>query len=240
MNINTLLPFGSTAIILVFAALVFRRYGERKGLHLLIWGIGLVMFGIGSLAESYSVFGWNALVFRSWYLFGAVLVAAWLGQGTVYLLARRRVAHVLLVLLILGSLFALQQVFSLPLDSSRFLASEPLSAQYREILPAGALVRKLTPIFNIYGTFTLIGGAIYSAWIFWRKRIMPHRVIGNTLIAIGALVIAFASTLTRLGLGQYLYLGELLAAILMFIGFLRATVEPTVPASEPAKAPETA
>jgi len=39
------------------------------------------------------------------------------------------------------------------------------------------------------------------------------------LIAAGALSIGFASTLTRLGYGQFLYLGELLAAILMFIGF---------------------
>jgi hypothetical protein len=43
------------------------------------------------------------------------------------------------------------------------------------------------------------------------------------LIAVGALSIAFASTLTRLGLGAYLYLGELLAATLMFAGFLLAT-----------------
>jgi hypothetical protein len=39
------------------------------------------------------------------------------------------------------------------------------------------------------------------------------------LIAAGALSIGLASTLTRLGNGQFLYLGELFAAILMFIGF---------------------
>ncbi|MFN2224107.1 MAG: hypothetical protein ACK2UH_16245, partial [Candidatus Promineifilaceae bacterium] len=57
---------------------------------------------------------------------------------------------------------------------------------------------------------------------FWRKRVLPNRVIGNVLIAVGALTIASASTLTRLGYGQVLYLGELLAAILMFAGFLAA------------------
>jgi hypothetical protein len=39
------------------------------------------------------------------------------------------------------------------------------------------------------------------------------------LIAAGALVIGFASTLTRLGYGQFLYLGELISAVMMFIGF---------------------
>lgn len=89
----------------------------------------------------------------------------------------------------------------------------------RGILPLGTPVRLTTPFFNIYGLLTLVGGAIYSAFLFWRKRVMPNRVIGNVLIAAGALLIGFASTLTRLGYGEYLYLGELLSAILMFIGF---------------------
>jgi hypothetical protein len=78
-------------------------------------------------------------------------------------------------------------------------------------------------VFNIYGTITLVGGALYSAWLLWRKEIVPHRVVGNILIAAGALVIASASTMVRLGLGDVLYLGEVLAAALMFSGFLLAT-----------------
>jgi len=94
MSISSLLPFASTIIIFVFAFLVFRRYTRRKGLHLLVWGIGLVWFGLGSLAEAYSALAWNATLFRLWYLGGAVLNAAWLGQGTVYLLVRRKVGGI--------------------------------------------------------------------------------------------------------------------------------------------------
>lgn len=89
----------------------------------------------------------------------------------------------------------------------------------RGVLPLGSPVRLTTPFFNIYGLLTLVGGAIWSAFLFWRKRIMPNRVIGNVLIAAGALLIGSASTLTRFGYGQFLYLGELLSAILMFAGF---------------------
>ena len=89
----------------------------------------------------------------------------------------------------------------------------------RGLLPLGTPVRLTTPFFNIYGLFTLVGGAIWSAYLFWRKRVMPNRVIANVLIAAGALSIGFASTLTRLGIGQYLYFGELISAILMFVGF---------------------
>jgi hypothetical protein len=84
-------------------------------------------------------------------------------------------------------------------------------------------VRTLTPIFNLYGTVTLVGGAVYSAWIFFRKRILLHRTIGNILIAVGALAPAFGGGFSRMGIPAALYFGELLGAILMFIGFWRAT-----------------
>ena len=89
----------------------------------------------------------------------------------------------------------------------------------RGLLPLGSPVRLTTPFFNIYGLLTLVGGAIWSAYLFWRKRVLPNRVIGNVLIAAGALLIGSASTLTRLGYGQFLYLGELACAVLMFVGF---------------------
>jgi hypothetical protein len=124
------------------------------------------------------------------------------------------------------------------LDVSHFTTALPISDQYRDIMPAiadGAAVRLSTPFFNIYGLLTLVGGALWSAFLFWRKRVMPNRVIGNVLIAAGALSIGAASTLTRLGYGQFLYLGELFAAILMFIGF-QAAARPE-PSEEPARAP---
>jgi hypothetical protein len=102
----------------------------------------------------------------------------------------------------------------------------------RGLLPLGSPVRLTTPFFNIYGLLTLVGGAIWSAYLFWRKRVLPNRVIGNVLIAAGALLIGSASTLTRLGYGQFLYLGELLSAIIMFAGF-RVAARP-----QPQEAPQ--
>jgi hypothetical protein len=150
------------------------------------------------------------------------------------------------------------------LDETIFTASKPISEQYgtkvlaegqtapagaqtatrtyrgqdvtviRGLLPLGSPVRLTTPFFNIYGLLTLVGGAIWSAYLFWRKRVLPNRVIGNVLIAAGALLIGSASTLTRLGYGQFLYLGELLSAIMMFAGF-RVAARP-----QPQEAPQVA
>lgn len=267
MSINQILPFLSTIIMLVFTVAVLERYVARRNPAFLFWGIGLAMFGAGSFAEAYLAVTWNKWVFFVWYLFGAALNAAWIGHGTLYLLARRSWRHVVTVLLIAGSLYATYLMLqAMPkLDEAVFTAARPVSEQYgtkalkagetapagaltmtttyrgeevtavRGLLPLGTPVRLTTPFFNIYGLFTLVGGAIYSAYLFWRKRIMPNRVVANVLIAAGALAIGSASTLTRLGYGEYLYLGELLSAILMFVGFrMAAKPQPEeVPAHNP-------
>ena len=221
--INTLLPFTSSIISFTFAFLIFRRYFERKGPHLLLWGIGMIFYGVGGFCEAfYGAFGWNALVFRLWYLFGAILVAAWLGQGTVYLLARPRWANGLMIVLGLGSLYGVLRVFGAELDPTLLTSSLHTGSELSGSAIVTPGIRILTPFFNLYGTVTLVGGAAWSAWIFWRKRILLHRAIGNLLIALGALLPAFGGTFSRLGINGALYISEFLGAILMFIGFIRA------------------
>ena len=224
MNIvNTLLPFTSSLISFIFAFFVLRRYTARRGPHLLLWGIGMIFYSIGGFCEGYyGALGWNPLVFRLWYLFGALLVAAWLGQGTVYLLTRRKWAHALMALLALGSLYGLMRVFGAQLDPSLMTTSLHTGSELSGHAIVTPGVRTLTPFFNLYGTVTLVGGAAWSVWIFWRKRILLHRTIGNILIAVGATLPAFGGIFSRMGLGNALYVSELLGAVLMFIGFLRA------------------
>jgi hypothetical protein len=128
-------------------------------------------------------------------LFGAILVAAWLGQGTVYLLVRRRWAHVLMVLLVVGSLYGAFRVFTAQLDPSLMTTSLHTGSELSGHAIVTDGVRMLTPIFNLYGTVALVGGAFWSAWIFWRKRVLLHRVLGNVLIAFGPLSAALSAGL---------------------------------------------
>ncbi len=184
----------------------------------------MVFYGLGGFCEAYyAFFGWSDLIFRLWYLFGAILVAAWLGQGTVYLLAKPLVAHVLMAILGLGSLYALIRVFGAQIDPAFMTTSVHTGSELsgHAIITPG--VRSLTPIFNFYGTITLVGGALYSAWIFWRKRVLLHRTLGNILIAFGAILPAFGGSFSRFGIPGALYWSELLGTIFLFMGFLRAT-----------------
>ena len=230
------IPFLSTLVTFAFAAAVFRRYLIRRGPHLLIWTIGLLWYGLGTLAEVILGLTFSGLVLKLWYLSGAMLTAAWLGQGTVHLLVRRRgIAWALTGILTAVSLLAATLVLLAPLTpaAASYDVTQPISSQYKDVLTRGGLTIALTIILNIYGTLTLVGGAILSAILFWRKKVLFNRMIGNVLIAVGAMAPAMAGSFIKIGLVDLLYLSELIGVVLMYIGFLQAT---TVSATETASA----
>jgi hypothetical protein len=223
------IPFLSTLVTFAFAVAVFRRFLFRHGPHLLLWSIGLVFFGIGTLAEVWLAFSFNGIILKLWYLCGAMLTAAWLGQGTIHLLVRRHgVAWTLTGILAAVSLLAIFLVLSAPLTAaaSSYNTVQAISSQYKDILRRGGMTIALTITLNSYGTLTLVGGAIYSAIIFFRKHVLFNRMIGNVLIAIGGISPALAGSFVSMGLPDLLYLSELIGVILMFIGFVQATRAP--------------
>jgi hypothetical protein len=227
----------STIVSFAFAAAVFNRYRYRQGNHLLFWGIGLILYGLGTLTEVVLGFTFNSLALRLWYLCGAMLTAAFLGQGTVFLLVRRRgVAAILAGALVVAALVALGLILAAPLtaQAAAYNPAQPVSAQYKDILTRNGGIILLTILLNIYGTITLVGGAIYSAYLFWRKKVLANRMLGNILIAAGALMPASAGTFIRAGLADWLYVSELIGVVLMYIGFVQAS------ARQPAEQPATA
>jgi len=223
MNI---IPLFSTLVSFAFTVAVFQRYLARKGPHLLMWSIGLLLYGVGTLTEVLLSLGFSPVVLKLWYLCGAMLTAAWLGMGTIHLLVRRRrIAWVITAGLGLVSLASLGLVMAAPLNpaAAAFQTSVAVSAQYKDILVRTGAVTALTIILNIFGTVGMVGGAIYSAYLFWRKQVMLNRVLGNVLIAAGALAPAMAGSFVKAGLADVLYVSELMGAVLMFVGFWLST-----------------
>lgn len=213
---NTVLPLLSTVISFVFAAAVFAQWLSRRKPYQFVWTLGLLAYGISAGCEFIvGMQGWSDLVYRLWYLIGAIYVAAYLGMGTVYLLAPRKVAHIVMAVLVLASLYAVFKVFTAPINLDLLSGSERISGA---AMPND--VRLLTPMFNVYGTLGLVGGAIYSAWVFWRKRIMPQRLVSCVLIAIGGILPAFGGTLLRFGIPDAFLLLEFLGVAIIFVGFV--------------------
>jgi hypothetical protein len=224
------IPYISTLVTFVFAVSVFHRYTQRHGPYLLIWSIGLLWYGVGTLSEVILGLTFSGLALKLWYLCGAMLVAAWLGQGSLHLLVHRHaLAWTLTGLLTVVSMVATALVLHAPLTlaTSAYQIGKPISSQYQVMLTRNGPTILLTVLLNIYGTLILVGGAIYSAYIFWRKKGLFTRMVGNILIAAGAFAPALGGSFVKIGLPDWLYLAELVGVILMYIGFRVTTTATT-------------
>lgn len=109
MNVlNVILPLGSSVLSFVFAAMVLDQWRQRRHSFQLVWGIGLLWYGISAGTEFLGgAFGWNEPIYRIWYLVGAFFVAAYLGAGTIYLLSKSRFGYAAGFVVILGGLLSL-------------------------------------------------------------------------------------------------------------------------------------
>ncbi|MBI4285415.1 MAG: hypothetical protein HY670_05900 [Chloroflexi bacterium] len=215
MNVG-ILPLIASIVSLIFGLAVLDQYFARRKPYQLLWAIALFMYCVSTftefLAESYGV---SDAIYRLWYLFGAILVAAYLGMGTLYLLVKRGVAHIIMALLLLISVYAAFKVFTVDLDLSG------LQRFSGRILPDD--IRSLSRYLSYIGALVLVGGALYSSWVFLRRKILPHRVSSNILIAVGVLLPAIGGGIMRAADAFLLfYLFELAGIIIIFIGFLRS------------------
>jgi hypothetical protein len=147
---NVLLPLLSTLASFLFAALVLDQWRRRRRSFQLVWAAGLVCYGIGAGTEFFgSALGWNEALYRAWYLFGALLVASYLGAGTVYLLARTGFGYFVAMAVFLGGLLALAV-------ARRY----PGSARTAEVVLAAATLAALAFVYVTARRRPLIGHAV--------------------------------------------------------------------------------
>jgi hypothetical protein len=77
----------------------------------------------------------------------------------------------------------------------------------------------------------LVGGAAWSAIQYARKKDSANRVLGNWLIAIGALLPGIGGGFTRFGYVEVLFVTEFIGILLIWAGY-RAIMQPQIaPAS---------
>jgi hypothetical protein len=210
------IPIATTIIALAFSYVILQRYRERRtGPHLAWWAAGVFLYGVGTFTESVvTLVGWSEVVFRSWYISGALLGGAPLAQGTVYLLLRRRTANRLTLGLVPFVFVAAIFVILTPIDYS-LVEAHRLTGSVMEWW----WVRLFSPFINTYAFIFLVGGAALSAYRFSKSRDTYHRFIGNTLIAVGALLPGIGGMATRMGHTEVLYVMEFFGIILIWLGY---------------------
>lgn len=210
------LPLISTVVAFAFTITLFKRWKQNPSArYLMWWTIGIAMYGVGTLTEALTtVFGWSEPVFRAWYISGALLGGAPLATGTVYLVMSKknadRIATILVTYIAIASAFVLTTpIVSELVDPTR------LSGK----VMAWSWVRLFSPLANLYALVFLVGGAIWSAWKYWKIGDASSRVLGNIYIAVGAILPGIGGSFARAGVVEVLYVTELIGLLFIWAGF---------------------
>lgn len=204
----------SVGIGVAFAAVMARRYAIRRRPHQLAWTIGLAMFAVAALAGVLArVNGATETEYRVFYLFGAVTNVAWLALGTLYLLAPPRLATIGLSAVVALTIVGIFAVFLSPVDLSAAIDT----GRGFEKAP---FPRILAGIGSGGGSIVLFAGALWSAWVFLRRRHEGRRALANVIIAAGVAVAAIGGTVAFTGASGVVEWTNFLGLSLIFIGFL--------------------
>ena len=203
----------SVVVSAIFAAVMGQRWIARRRAHQAAWAIGLAMFALAAAAGVVARSGGaNENEYRVFYLFGAILNVAWLGLGTLYLLAPR-VARIALWALIAFSLVAAVAVFTAPVDLTKAIDT----GRGFENAP---LPRILAGLGSGIGSVVLVGGALWSAYVFFARRHEGRRALANVIIAVGVLVAAAGGTAAFTGASGVVEWTNLAGVTAIFVGFL--------------------
>ena len=215
-NITHYIPILTTIISISFTVVLYKHWQRKpEAKYLMWWTIGALCFGIGTLTESINVLaGWSVLNMKAWYISGALLGAFPLAQGTVYLLLKKKTADFLAVFFIIYILIASIAIILAPVDMSLV---DPARLTGKVIMWTWARMFSILP--NTYALIFLMGGAAWSAIQYARKQGNGGRVLGNWLIAIGALLPGIGGSFTRFGYVEVLFVTELIGISLIWAGY---------------------
>jgi len=253
MNLTIVLPLLATIVSLIFTLMVFDQYLRKHKPYQIIWTFGLLLFSLAAFAQFLGTnFGWreaDQLYFRVWFLCGAIGTSAFLGMGTLFLIARPKVARYTLIGLIIAFAIATVATLTAPVDTNVLptcskqeisvklaiknghydtLCPNPptvpanvVTTNTQAVYALPGYVWALAPFFNIFGAGFFVWGALHSAWVFWRKRTHLYRAVSNVVIMVGGLTAASAGLFQDIGIQGYAFsLATLLAVTFIFVGFL--------------------
>jgi len=108
LPVNIVLPAITSVLGFTFAIVMLGRFVRGQQPYYLVWTLGLVWYALAAGSEALGdAVGWNAALYKLWYLTGAIGVAAYLGAGTVYLHREQPFGALTVVCFLVGSIPAL-------------------------------------------------------------------------------------------------------------------------------------
>lgn len=197
----------------VFALDLWRGYLRRPRPHIAAYGAGMSLFAVATWCLFIGVtYGWTGPVYRTFFLFGAVLNIPLLALGSMFLVVGKRSGHVMTVAI--GAIAAISTTLTLTVPFSQTL---PDGGIPHEMFDTGFGPRLFAVIGGATGATILVVLAMVSLFRFWRK---DRRIVwGNALIVAGTLAAAWGGTGLALGEASGFALSLLLAVSFIWAGY---------------------
>lgn len=195
--------------------------------HQLVWTAALTLGLLAALFYLlFLVSGHNSLLFKLYYVCGALLMAAYLGLGSIYLLSPRRYAHWTAVVLVFLSIVGAVLLISAGVDGARLAHAAQVVGPGTNALRPGAW-KAMVAMLNTFGALAVIGGALYSGWSTWKRHSPPTFLWANVLIAAGTFLASLAGAAADQGsfAGSF-WLILAFGFVVLFAGFLLTTRTP--------------
>ena len=225
-------PIVNVIVTGLFAGVILRQYIQRRRQHQLYWSLALVMAFLATLAyicmlivQPASVTG--MFFFRIYYLFGASVMPAWLGLGSLALAGWKRLTRVLVGVVSFLSFIAIAFIFDATIN-------KPLLAQIAGTPGTGILQRGpwlvTTIVLNSFGAIAVAGVALYSGWKLKQRQASIAGLNTGTLlwanacVFVGVIFIALAGSLAGFfGVESTFWLVMALGWIVLFVGAMLAS-----------------
>jgi len=196
-----------------FAADLWLDYRRRPRPHIAAFATGMSMFAIATWAFFLGVtVGWTGPLYRTFYLFGAILNIPFLALGSMFLVVGRRSGHVMAIAL--GALAAISTTLTATVPFANPL---PETGVPHDVFASGFGPRLFAIIGGATGSTMLIALALISVFRFWKKN--RNIVWGNLLIVAGTLAAASGGTGLALGESSAFALSLLAAVTLIWAGY---------------------
>ena len=216
----------------IFAGTVLSQYARRHRVYQLYWSLALTMAFLATLAFVFAVVigpttASGEGLFRIYYILGGALTSAWLGLGSLALVASARVTRISLVILSVLSVVTVVLIATAGIDMGKLgqIASNAGSG----VLKPGAWVIMIA-VMNTLGVLAVVGVAVFSGWKLMRRRSSAGSLYtskflwANVLIVIGDLFNGVAGGGLRIfGLEGSFWLIMAVGWTVFFMGVLLAS-----------------
>lgn len=200
------LPLVVGIIALAISILLFKKYLVNKRMYHLLWGVGMLLWAISDFTQLYALLlSWTVPIYLA-YFFSSIMLAGFLGAGTLYLIKSGTVSKLYLWFNVLAAIALAIAIILAPINSA---ALQNAVAGANGI---SGISNDIAAVVNIPALFAFVGGALYS--------FVKYKKMYALLIAIGGAVPAVGGSFAAIAIPALLPYTDFIGIIFLGSGFL--------------------